>query len=169
MVTSGVRLRPGSSGCGRDEGRGTAGQSVGQIQRCQHRGLPLRVVLHSLGIGQRGERLKDESARRGRFGGPPPALGEVVLDLDRGGLNELDRSRPCTWLNSYDSEGSLSGPIAWHRDFADARNRLREWVSTSGTRLDRDRATRQTAWPGEPPIQPAPERGIFNPCWEGDA
>jgi hypothetical protein len=61
------------------------------------------------------------------------------------------------WLNSYDSEGSPSGPIAWHRDFNDERNRLREWVSTSGTRLDRDRATRQTAWPGEPPIQPAPE------------
>lgn len=61
------------------------------------------------------------------------------------------------WLNSYDSDGSPSGPIAWHRDFVDARNRLREWVSTSGTRLDRDRATRQTAWPGEPSIQPAPE------------
>ena len=61
------------------------------------------------------------------------------------------------WLNSYDSEGSPSGPIAWHRDFADARNRLREWVSTSGTRLDRDRPTRQTAWPGEEPTQPSPE------------
>ncbi len=36
------------------------------------------------------------------------------------------------WLNSYDPDGSPSGPIAWHRDFADARNRLREWVSTSG-------------------------------------
>jgi hypothetical protein len=66
------------------------------------------------------------------------------------------------WLNTYDSDGSPSGPIAWHRDFADARNRLREWVSTSGTRLDRDRATRQTAWPGEPPIQPAPEVEIEN-------
>jgi hypothetical protein len=61
------------------------------------------------------------------------------------------------WLNSYDPEGSPSGPIAWHRDFADARNRLREWVSTLGTRLDRDRPTRRTAWPGEDPIQPAPE------------
>ena len=61
------------------------------------------------------------------------------------------------WLNSYDSEGSPSGPITWHRDFADARNRLREWVSTSGTRLDRDRPTRQTAWPGEEPTEAAPE------------
>ncbi|WP_420898960.1 hypothetical protein [Janibacter melonis] len=30
------------------------------------------------------------------------------------------------WLNAYDSEGSPSGPIGWHRDFAEARNRLRE-------------------------------------------
>lgn len=54
------------------------------------------------------------------------------------------------WLNSYDPDGSPSGPLAWHRDFADARNRLREWVSTCGTKLDRDRPTRQTVWPGEP-------------------
>lgn len=53
------------------------------------------------------------------------------------------------WLNSYGSEGSPSSPFTWHRDFADARNRLRDWVSTCGTRLDRDRPTRHTAWPGE--------------------
>ena len=53
------------------------------------------------------------------------------------------------WLNAYDSEGTPSGPIGWHRDFAEARNRLREWVSTAGCRLDRDRPTRQTTWPGE--------------------
>ena len=35
------------------------------------------------------------------------------------------------------------------RDFADARYRLRDWVSICGTRLDRDRPTRQTTWPGE--------------------
>ena len=40
-------------------------------------------------------------------------------------------------------------PLGWHRDFADARQRLRDWVAASGTRLDRDRPTRQTAWPGE--------------------
>ena len=61
------------------------------------------------------------------------------------------------WLNAYDPDGSPSGPIAWHRDFAEARTRLREWVSTAGTRLDRDRPTRRTAWPGEQPAQPAPE------------
>lgn len=66
------------------------------------------------------------------------------------------------WLNSYDPDSSLSAPLAWHRDFADARNRLRTWVSTCGTRIDRDRATRQTAWPGETSIRPAPEETIEN-------
>lgn len=64
------------------------------------------------------------------------------------------------WLNSYDSEGSPSAPLAWHRDFADTKTRLREWVATSGTRLDRDRPTRQTAWPGETPAHPATETAI---------
>lgn len=64
------------------------------------------------------------------------------------------------WLNSYDPEGSPSGPSGWHRDFADSRNRLREWVSTCGTRLDRDRPTRHTTWPGEPAIQAAGESVI---------
>ena len=44
--------------------------------------------------------------------------------------------------------------IGWHRDFADARQRLRDWVAASGTRLDRDRPTRQTTWPGEDPAGP---------------
>lgn len=64
------------------------------------------------------------------------------------------------WLNSYDPENSPSAPLAWHRDFAEARNRLREWVSTSGTRLDRDRPTRHAAWPGEAAAQPPPESVI---------
>ena len=49
---------------------------------------------------------------------------------------------------------------AWHRDFADARNRLREWVSTSGTKLDRDRPTRLTTWPGEEPAESGRETEI---------
>lgn len=61
------------------------------------------------------------------------------------------------WLNSYDPDGSPSAPLMWHRDFADARHRLREWVATCGTRLDKDRATRQTSWPGEDPQPPAAE------------
>lgn len=55
------------------------------------------------------------------------------------------------WLCAYDPDQHGSAPFGWHRDFADARQRLQDWVSTSGTRLDRDRRTRQTAWPGEPP------------------
>jgi hypothetical protein len=55
------------------------------------------------------------------------------------------------WLNAYDPDGSPSSPLAWHRDFAEARHRLREWVATSGSKLDRDRPTRLTAWPGEDP------------------
>jgi hypothetical protein len=54
-------------------------------------------------------------------------------------------------LGAYDPNQHASAPLGWHRDFADARQRLRDWVATSGTRLDRDRPTRQTAWPGEPP------------------
>lgn len=58
------------------------------------------------------------------------------------------------WLGAYDPDQNASAPIGWHRDFADARQRLREWVATSGTKLDRDRPTRQTTWPGEEPAPP---------------
>lgn len=60
------------------------------------------------------------------------------------------------WLGAYDPEQHASAPHGWHRDFADTRQRLRDWVATSGTRLDRDRPTRQTSWPGEelaPPVE----------------
>lgn len=53
------------------------------------------------------------------------------------------------WLSCYHETASPSAPIAWMRDFADARNRLRDWVAICGTRLDRDRPTRQCVWPGE--------------------
>ena len=58
------------------------------------------------------------------------------------------------WLSAYDPEQNGSAPLGWHRDFAEARLRLRDWVAASGTRLDRDRPTRQTAWPGEEPGEP---------------
>ena len=64
------------------------------------------------------------------------------------------------WLGAYDPEQNASAPLGWHRDFADARARLREWVATSGTRLDRDRPTRQTSWPGEDPADPIEEATI---------
>ncbi|WP_230084671.1 hypothetical protein [Nocardioides marmotae] len=57
------------------------------------------------------------------------------------------------WLSCYHESASPSAPIAWMRDFADARHRLRDWVSTCGTRLDRDRPTRQTVWPGEQDVE----------------
>ena len=66
------------------------------------------------------------------------------------------------WLNAYNSEGTPSGPIGWHRDFAEARHRLREWVSTAGCRLDRDRPTRQTTWPGETVRESSPEVEIVD-------
>ena len=55
------------------------------------------------------------------------------------------------WLGAYDPEQHGSAPIGWHRDFADARDRLRDWVAACGTNLGRDRPTRQTIWPGEQP------------------
>lgn len=55
------------------------------------------------------------------------------------------------WSCSYYAEKSGSAPLAWHRDFADTRLSLRDWVAAVGTRLDRDRPSRQTSWPGEPP------------------
>ena len=64
------------------------------------------------------------------------------------------------WLAAYDVDGPASGPLAWHREFAEARIRLREWVSLSGTRLDRDRPTRVSAWPGEPAAPTAVETPI---------
>lgn len=66
------------------------------------------------------------------------------------------------WINSHDSENSPSAPIGLMRDFAEARGRLREWVSTAGCRIDRDRPTRQTVWPGEAPIEPQPEVEIVD-------
>ncbi|MEZ4588679.1 MAG: hypothetical protein R2909_20065 [Gemmatimonadales bacterium] len=66
------------------------------------------------------------------------------------------------WLCAYDPEQNGSAPLGWHRDFADARQRLREWVTASGTRLDRDRPTRQTTWPGETPPAPSEETPITN-------
>lgn len=52
------------------------------------------------------------------------------------------------WLTCYDQQAKGNMGIVWHNDFAIARERLRDWVTISGTRLDRDRPTRITEWPG---------------------
>lgn len=66
------------------------------------------------------------------------------------------------WLGAYDPEQHGSAPFGWHRDFADARERLRDWVATCGTHLGRDRPTRQTRWPGEPAEPDQTERPIVD-------
>lgn len=65
------------------------------------------------------------------------------------------------WLSAYDPAQHASAPIGWMTDFHAAQLRLREWVALSGTRVDRDRPTRQTVWPGET-AQPAAEMPIVN-------
>ena len=47
------------------------------------------------------------------------------------------------WLAAYDPEQDASAPLGWHRDFADARERLRYWVTACGTRGDRKRETQE--------------------------
>ena len=66
------------------------------------------------------------------------------------------------WLCAYDPQQNGSAPLGWHRDFADARQRLRDWVAACGTRLDRDRPTRQTTWPGEEPAAPVEDTPILD-------
>ena len=68
------------------------------------------------------------------------------------------------WLGAYDPEQNASAAIGWHRDFADARARLRDWVAASGTRLDHDRPTRQAVWPGEEPVGPIKDTTIADRC-----
>src|SRR6218665_1394780 len=52
------------------------------------------------------------------------------------------------WLFCFDPQAKGNQALAWHHDFSVARERLRDWVTISGTRLDRDRPTHVTAWPG---------------------
>lgn len=66
------------------------------------------------------------------------------------------------WLSCYHESASPSAPIGWMREFSEARGRLRDWVSICGTRLDRDRPTRQTTWPGERPSGAGGEIEIRN-------
>jgi hypothetical protein len=53
------------------------------------------------------------------------------------------------WLCAYDPQGLSTAPLGWHREFAETRLRLRDWVTGCGTRTDVDRPTPQATWPGE--------------------
>lgn len=64
------------------------------------------------------------------------------------------------WLGCYDPAQNAAGPLAFMTDFAAARARLREWVTSCGTRLDVDRPSRQTRWPGEPDMPETVEAPI---------
>jgi hypothetical protein len=66
------------------------------------------------------------------------------------------------FLSCYSETASPSAPVAWMREFADCRQRLRDWVANCGTRLDRDRPTRQTTWPGEAAVELSGEVEITN-------
>ncbi|WP_227425778.1 hypothetical protein [Pengzhenrongella sicca] len=66
------------------------------------------------------------------------------------------------WLNAYGPGAQATSPLMFQRYFAESRTRLRDWVATCGTKLDTDRPTRQTAWPGEDPHLTAAERPIVD-------
>jgi hypothetical protein len=53
------------------------------------------------------------------------------------------------WQATYHPDQHASAPHGWHRDLTDALQRLRDWTAASGSRLDVDRPTRHTRWPGE--------------------
>ena len=73
------------------------------------------------------------------------------------------------WLNAYSPGAGATSPLMFQRYFAETRTRLREWVSTCGTKLDTDRPTRQTAWPGQPPYLSPPEHPITDRQADFDA
>lgn len=65
------------------------------------------------------------------------------------------------WLGAYQQPYAPAGAgLAWHHDFEAARARLREWVSISGTKIDQDRPTRTTTWPGEASAPDRAERVV---------
>ncbi|MFI8595209.1 hypothetical protein ACIGCK_12390 [Microbacterium sp. NPDC078428] len=66
------------------------------------------------------------------------------------------------WLTCYHPTRDGSAPLLWHADFAAACARLRNWVTINGSKLDRDRPTRQTTWPGEDPVDDGDEEMIVD-------
>jgi hypothetical protein len=66
------------------------------------------------------------------------------------------------WLCAYHPQALGTAPVGWHREFAETRHRLRDWVAVCGTRSDFDRPTPQATWPGEPVNVPAEPMVITN-------
>lgn len=66
------------------------------------------------------------------------------------------------WLCAYDPQALGTAPLGWHREFAETRLRLRDWVTSCGTRTDSDRPTPQASWPGEPVDNPGRAVEITN-------
>ncbi len=64
------------------------------------------------------------------------------------------------WLACYGDGASGSAPLQWHRDFDDARHRLRRWVAACGTQSTADRPTLVASWPGQAPRDVRPARAI---------
>lgn len=66
------------------------------------------------------------------------------------------------WVCSYDPQALGTAPSNWHREFAETRHRLRDWVAACGTRTDTDRPTPRATWPGESATDPGEPRVITN-------
>ncbi len=93
--------------------------------------------------------------------GLPPSVVPPLWHRHRELVEELSALRTHR-IAAYHPSQNGSAPYGWMRDFHEAKARLREWVQASGTRLDRDRPTRITAWPGEAPIPVGEEQPIFD-------
>lgn len=93
--------------------------------------------------------------------GLPPSVVPPLWHRHRELVEELSALRTHR-IAAYHPSQNGSAPYGWMRDFHEAKARLREWVQASGTRLDRDRPTRVTAWPGEAPIPVGEEQSIFD-------
>ena len=93
--------------------------------------------------------------------GLPPSVVPPLWHRHRELVEELSALRTHR-IAAYHPSQNGSAPYGWMRDFHEAKARLREWVQASGTRLDRDRPTRITTWPGEAPIPVGDEQPILD-------
>jgi hypothetical protein len=59
------------------------------------------------------------------------------------------------WLCAYDPEQNGSAPLGWHRDFADARARLRDWVRRAARASTATARPARRAGPAKTPLSPS--------------